>query len=539
MKFLEFWQFCEMVLGLKLTLGQRVIAKVAFGNYDPIDLPEAESEIAKTLFGGLDRVSEEAKRYVIMRLGRGSGKTTLCAAFAIYTAVTADLSMCGPGDVPYFITVAPDKETAKLSIRMAREMVKAVPSLERLVVNDKDQMIQLRRPQDGRLVRIEAFAATRGGSAVRSRTIMSFLLEEAEFFTSTGDDKDYAVNDRDIFRALKPRLLPAGKGIMISTPWPVETLMGEMFEKNFGHCIDAVAIKAPTVLVRGEHPHVMEMVEDELAKDPENARRELFCELDGFSSGDFFDTNAVRLSIDSTFKWPIPYNPKWPVAIGCDLGFVRDSSTIVVVQYNGSKYITCFAEELRPAPGKPLKPSDVIRRFAKIAKQYGSSGVVADSYYRESLREQLNEHGLNVINSPEGTSGKAAVFQRTRAVCNEGNIILPDTPLVRRLVAQTKLVSSKPAPGGTTTIKVPRKIGMGHGDLVSSWVLAVHRLAYSVVNKDTIIYEEGTQEWTTEFNRRLIAAQERQQQEYLKQLEKQVKKGMGARRLRQFRDNIV
>jgi hypothetical protein len=50
-KVIEFWQFCETVLGLKLTTGQRVIAKVAFGQYNPCDLKGEEHDLALEMFG--------------------------------------------------------------------------------------------------------------------------------------------------------------------------------------------------------------------------------------------------------------------------------------------------------------------------------------------------------------------------------------------------------------------------------------------------------------------------------------------------------
>ncbi len=531
---IEFHEFCEKVLSLHLTTGQRVIAKVAFGNYDPVDLPPDEALLATEMFGGLERVDAAARKYVLLRLGRGSGKTTLCSAYSVYEAVTHDIRKCGPGDVPYVIIVAPDKETAKLSIRMAREMIRSQPALERLVVTDEAQSIQLRRP-DGRMVKLEAFAATRGGASMRGRTIIAFLMDEAEFFTSNSDGaRDYAVNDKDIFRALKPRLMPKGKGMLISTPWPVETLMGEMFEANWGKCKDAVAIKAPTLMVRGDDPDVVQMVNDELSKDPENARRELFCELDGFTGGEFFDANALSTSLEEVPEFPLACNPAWPVAVGCDLGFTRDSSAIVVVQFDGKFYRLVHSEEMRPRPGKPLKPSDVIKRIAEVSRRYGASGVVADSYYREALREQLGTSNLVIYDAPEGTKGKAEVFQRTRAVLHEGFCKIPDVNICRRMVAQAKMVVSKAAPGGTTTIKVARKIGMGHGDIVSAWVLAVHRLAYDTPLVQIPVYEPGTPEWIQESNRRIQAYQQKLIDGYLKQTEKEVRRGMDARRRRDF-----
>jgi hypothetical protein len=532
---IEFHDFCGQVLKLHLTPGQTVVAKVAFGGYEPCDLQGEERELAIQMFGGVERVPADAKRYIVLRLGRGSGKTTMCSAYSIYEAVTHDISRCGPGDVPYVIIVAPDKETAKLSIRMAREMVRGQPALERLIVSDTDQMIQLRRP-DGRMVRIEAFAASRGGSAMRGRTIIAFLMDEAEFFMSNADGgRDYSVNDHDIWRALKPRLLPNGRGMLVSTPWPVETLMGSLFEENWGHPKTAVAVKAPTLLVRGDDPDVAAMVQDELAKDPENARRELFCELDGVSGGEFFDINALQTSLDTVYEYPQAFNPRWPVAVGVDFGFTRDSSAIAVVQYDGEHYRTVFVDEMKPQPGKPLKPSQVVKKFAEIAKRYGSSYVISDGYYREAIKESLAECGLGLVDAPTGASGKAEVFQRTRAVLNEGHCKIPDVTIGRRMIQQAKLVSSKATPGGTVSIRVPRKLGLGHGDIVSAWVLAVHKLAYSQVREERIVHEPGTPEWNAEFMRRQLTHEEKALKEYLRKAEREVRSGMsGVRRRRAF-----
>lgn len=528
MQVLPFHEFCPKVLKLSLTPGQSVLAKVAFGDYDPEDLEGEERELARELFGGLNCVEPAARKLVAMRLGRGSGKTTICSAFGVYRSVTADCSRLGPGASAYFIIVAPDKPLAKLSISMAREMMRSNPALERMIVGDTKEEIVIRRP-DGRTCFIKAFAASKAGTNLRGKDILGWIGDEAEFFTSNEDgEADYAVDDKEIFRSMAPRMMPDSKGMLISTPWPVETYMSKVFEDNWKSCKTAIAIKAPTILVRGDDPYITEMVEAEMTKDPENARRELFCELDGFVGGQFFDVNALNSSLTEKAV----YNPEWPVAIGCDLGFTRDSSAIAVVQFDGQNYVLVRTEEMRPKPNKPLKPSEVIGKITEIAKLYKAEGVVADSYYREALREQLQTSQLVVFEAPEGTRGKAAVFQRTRVVLHEGRIRMENNQINRRLIQQAKLVSSKPAPGGTTTIRVPRKIGLGHGDIVSAWVLAVHKLAYSEIKPHVPVYEPGTPEWINESNARLMNAYLKQQENYLKNLEKETRKGMDKGMLR-------
>lgn len=530
---IEFWEFCERVLNLKLTTGQRVIAKVAFGDYSPEDLDGDERELALTMFGGLANVSPEMRRFVVMRLGRGSGKTTICSAYGVYAAVTQDVKV-GPGDTPYVITVAPDKETAKLSISMCREMIRRQPALERLITADEKQSITIRRP-DGLQVKIEAFAASRGGSSFRGRTILTFLLDEAEFFTSNSDTegRSYAVNDTDIFRALKPRLVRGGKGMLVSTPWPVETLMGVMFDDNFGHPKSALAIKAPTSLVRGDDPDIMANVEDERSRDPENARREYDCEIDGITGEGFFDVTALETSTMDG-QYPGNYNPLWPTAVGVDLGFKNDSSTMAIVQFDGRYYHTVLLLEKRPKPGKPLKPSEVIREFALAAKRYGCHYVISDGHYREAVKEYLTEYQMGLVDAPEGMKGKQESFSRVRSVLHEGLVKIPRHELTKRMIAQAKLVTAKAAPGGGLSIKTPRKIGLGHGDLVSAWVLAVHKLAYGSVKQERVILEPGTPAWNSEFERRIHVIEAERNAKALKAAEKAVRSKMSGRRYHQL-----
>lgn len=533
---ITFHAFCQDVLGIILTTGQRVIAKVAFGDWDPADLQGEERALALEMFGGVERVLKTPRKYVAMRLGRGSGKTTMCSAYAIYVAVTCDLARCGPGDSPYFITVAPDKETAKLAIRMVREMIRGSIALARLVEKDTDTSIHIRRPQDGRIIIVEAFAATRGGFSMRGRTVAGFLFDEAEFFTSNAPDtgREYAVADTDIFRAIKPRLLRNGKGLLISTPWPVETLMGEMFRNNWGKPKTALAIKAPTLLVRGDDPDIVELVNDELARDPENAKRELFCDVDGVAGGEFFDGTTLFAAMGEEEHFPIPYDDALPCVVACDLGFVRDSSTIAVVQYDGRNYVTRHLFEMAPKPGKPLKFSAVIEKIAIVAKNYGASGVVTDATYREAVKEQLAEHKLAIIDAPTGTKGKGDVYQRTRALLKEGRIRIPDNPIARRLTAQAKMVKAKASVGGRITIHVPRRVGMGHGDLVSAWTLAIHALAYRKVKNELPEADPGTRAWYEEVKRRDIAREDKMMAKALAQEVKAVKRRLSKKKLRDF-----
>ena len=518
---IPFHEFCESIIGLKLTTGQSVIAKCVFGDCSPADLRGPEHELAQEMFGGVEHFPAKVKRVIYLRLGRGSGKTSIASAWNAYASVAADITRCGPGDVPVAVTVAPDKATAKLSIRMTREMMRGSSALNALVEESSEESILVRRP-DGRRVAIEAFAASRGGSSVRGRSILTFLLDEAEFFRSD-DAGSYVINDRDIYGALMPRLLPEGRGIFLSTPWPVETMMSEEFEKNFSHPVTAIAARATTLQMRGEDPQMAEIVNQELERDPDNAKREYFCELDGTSGGEFFDAGSLSISLD-TSGYPIPRNTLWPAAAGCDFAFKADSSTICISQFDGKKYRLSESLELRPRRGQPLKPSEVCREFANVLRRYNISSVVTDAHYREAMREHLNTYGINIIDAPEGSRGKLEVYTRTKAVLNEGLITIPDTHDGKRLIEQAKTVVAKPTAGGLLTIKTPRRVGLAHGDLVSAWTLSVHALSYATAKtepeKRPVYGSAAWAEWTKQQELKLDAERERK---YLRNLEKQAK----------------
>lgn len=518
-KVIPFHEFCRTVIGLKLSPGQSVVAKCIFGGMQPAELlNEKERDMARTMFGNVDVIPDSARRIVVLRLGRGSGKTTLSAAFSIYNILTCDVSECGPGDTPTAMVIAPDKPTAQLTIRMAREMMRLNKSLEALVEGSEDTKISIRRP-DGKLVAIEAFAASRGGASVRGRSITSFILDEAEFFRS---DESNAVNDRAVYGALIPRLMSKGKGIFLSTPWPVETLMGQLFEQNYGRPLTATAAIATTIQMR---PEKRALVEAEFLRDRDNAEREFNCQVEYLTDGGFFDAAALSGSLDAVSSYPFPRNPLWPCAVGVDFAFKQDSSTLVVVQFDGKYYRVCRMVELRPKKGQPLKPSEVVKEFAEIAKIYGVSAVISDGHYREAIREHLNHYGLSIFDAPEGAKGKHDVYSRTKGVLHEGLCRIPDNKEGKRLLDQAKTVVAKPAAGGTLSIRTPRRNGMAHGDLVSAWTLAVHFLAYGeAVQAKPKAPPKDSPEWHTDQEAKRLRFLEEQERKYLKEAERAARK---------------
>jgi hypothetical protein len=470
--------FCRNVLHIDLTPAQEVLARCAFGDEDPKDLPEELRGIAAELFGGVQSFPAFSRTDVTLTLGRGSGKTTMSAAYALYKVLTADLSAAKHGHVPLFPLLSFDRDMATVALTAVRGFIDEA-GISRMIVKDRDEEIVVKR-HDGRKVGIKVFAPSKSGKTVRGRPIVSYLIDEAQFLNPSDDGK-YVVNDKDIVGALTPRLLPGGKGIFISTPWPTPTptVMRELHDKNFGNPQTAVSALGTTLMMRGDDPHVQEIVRREFERDPETARRELECDDSGTAAGSFFDPSAINSAVSAEF--PIPRNKLWSCAVGVDLAFRRDSTAIVVVQWDGNKYITSKIVEMNPTRDAPLKPSDVFDEIARVCKEYSVSAVITDGHYREALHEHLSNFRIAIINAPDGVLGKEDAYVRARAVLHQGLVSLPPND---RMHWQLKTIVARPTAGGHISIKAPRTKGGGHGDMVSAWVNALHYLTYAKVGRE-------------------------------------------------------
>lgn len=463
-----FVDFMRDELGVPLTLGQRTLARVCYDGANPCDLPADERAVALEMFGEVDRFPSIVRRVQAQRLGRGSGKSTLCAAGGVWRMLTADISSCGPGDVPTCVVVAPDKPTAKLSVRMAIELSKRSPRLASRIEAETSEGFTLRRP-DGKRAAFEAFAAARGGASARGRSIIEGTIDEAEFMRS--DSGSYVVTDRDVAAAILPRLIRGGTFRFLSTPWPVTSLAGELFDKNFGAPATALACRASTLVMRDHEPQLAADIAMELERDEENARREFFCESIAGGVDDFFASSAIEAAVDVSLALPIAPTNAHRISIGVDLAFERDASAICVVGWIGERVTLLALEEFRPTRAVQLVPSEVFDRFTVIAKEYGAKTIVSDVHYQAALREHLGRNGITLEQAPGGAEGKAQVHVAARTLLHEGRARIPRH---QRLIAQLRGIRAAKTAGGGISIRSARRAG-DHGDIASAFLLALYK----------------------------------------------------------------
>lgn len=460
----SFVEFCEWI-GVELRPGQRVVALVAYDRVDPCDLSEADRSIARQLFGDVATVPEAAREVINIAAGARAGKSYVLSALRLlHLALLVNLAVLAPGETAVGLIVAPTLKLARQTLGYIRGACQH-PVLSHMLLNDAAESLKLRRP-DGYVVSIECLAAGAKGAAVRGRSLVGAVLEEAAMFR---DAETGVVNDAEIYRAVAPRVIAGGQVIIPSTPWAEVGLLWELHRQNHGHPTTALAIHAPTLLLRDDE-HTRSYVKREEERDPVNAAREFGAQ---FMSGDstvFFDARAVEeAAFDGLPTYPAELEL---VTFGsaADFGFQRNSSALAVVGRDVKDvYTTRWLDEVVPQ-GKALVPSVVVKRFAESVSKFGSDTVAADNHYREAIAEHLEASGLYLHPAPGTAAEIVKVFVLVRTLLDEGRLRIPRN---ERLIRQLKEVTSKPLAGGGISIKQPEWKTGAHGDLVTALVFAV------------------------------------------------------------------
>jgi hypothetical protein len=430
---------------------------------------------ALTHFGcALSDMPAESRRTVAIRAGGRAGKSSrLMAPAALHAAWTVPLPTLRSGEVASSMLVAPDLSLARQTLSFVAGYVEDSAILTRaLVAEPTKDSIELRRP-DGKRVRIEVRAASRGGRGVRGRTLVFAGLDEACFFF---DEQTGVINDADIWRSVVQRVVPGGQVWIVSTPWLADTgLLETTISKNWGTHEHALVCTSGTRALNPTWDPTGEIERDLREQDGDAAIREIDGQPMAGGSGAFFDGSAISACVDDNLALPFP-SAGIRAHFAGDLGFVSDSSTLAGVANLDGRLTVIALDEIRPSKGHPLRPKAVIDAFASTMALYGAKSFMADQFARESAKEHFDPHGVRFENAPAGQSGKSDVYIHAKKLIHEGRVRLPNHP---RLLTQLRQVVSRPMPGGGTAISIPRRRGAGHGDLASALVLALWQTSNS------------------------------------------------------------
>jgi len=473
---ITFTAFCA-TLGVVFEAAQEVLFRVMFDGVEPSFFAGPAFETAQLLFGDIVNVPALARDVAVIVKGARVGGTRFSSLRCGHLGVTVDLSGLAPGELAYVLYVGPDVRLSRQALRYWAGEVERHPRLRERVVGEMTKDGFTMRRDDGRLVRYEVLPATRGGSALRARTLVAVHFTEFAFVR----DEGFTVNDVELFQAVRPRVVRGGQVIIESTPWIEAGVLFQLDRDNFGDPKNALVAHAPTIVMRDD-PRVRAMVEAEQLRDPDNAAREyggLYLEA---GAQEFFDGVGIKASIDRE-RPPVTYaaEKSTPRGAGADLALERNSSTLAIVERVGDFYRLLEIVERRPERGKPLSlGADVLRgTFAPVLQRHDIEYFTADQHVREPAREFCigitiaidgKDRPLEIVDAPEGAKGKVESYTLLQTLIREGRFKMAPNA---RLENQLRAVVGRPLPGGGVRIVSPQRPDGSHGDLVSALVNAV------------------------------------------------------------------
>jgi hypothetical protein len=465
-------EFCGQI-GIRLTRAQTVLFRVVCDGAEPKDFSGTDRDFAYKLFGEVEVLPEIARAVIVGLIGARSGKSYLFSIRGLHLALIHPLKTLAAGEQGFGLLVAPDLRLARQALRYVAGAIDTQPHLKRMAVSVTVDKIDLRRDDD-RVVTIECLPATRGGSAVRGRSLFFAMLDEAAFFR----DDNYVVNDEELYKAIAPRVLPGGQFSIASTPWAESGLVYDLWKANYGSPTTAVAVHASTSMLRDDE-HTASFVERERQRDPQNASREF--DANPMSSGSltFFDHAALKLCIDESLPLVMQqggFRRSW---CGLDTAFRKNPAAAVIVSLEGGFLYIAEIVEVVPPKGVPLKPSEVLKELLDRARHHNCEAVIADGHYIETVREHVA--GLTLIEAP---NDKAEPYIEARTEIRESRLRIPAGQT--KFIRQMKEVIGKPTSGGNLQITSPT-VGVSHGDQASAGVLAIWAAVKSIGVAPTVL----------------------------------------------------
>lgn len=471
-------------LGVRPNPYQRVFCAVAYDGWEPGEFDGDDRRMARDMFGAVDEFDPRHRHAIFALAGGRAGKTYLFGALRlVWGAYTRDLSSLAPGQRAVALCVGPKDVHRQEIINYQLGAIRSRPELRSTIIrprylrdDDTPESFAIKRP-DGHIVTFEGGTANRGGYGGRGRSLTDCLLDEMAFF----QDASHVVNDKEIFKASSPRVLPGGQMIAQTTAWAKAGYHYDRWAENHLHPMNAIAARATTEQLR---PDAAEMVDRERATDPENARREFDAEPEGSIPKQFLTEEEIAACFDPSLS--LPRAPSAPDGIypeehlaGGDAAMSSNSSAIVIGHRSQRETILAHVREMRPQ-GVPLRPSAVGKQFADDCAAHKVTMLMTDGHYREALREHTPP-GLAIIAAPV-VPAEAAV--KARAIIRDGRFRMPhpdhlpepERGIVKRLVKQLKEVRGTKTAGGGMTITMPLWADGSHGDIAAALFLMLFQV---------------------------------------------------------------
>jgi len=316
--------------------------------------------------------------------GIRTAKSMTGAAVALRCALTVDLSHLQPWEEPCVSVLSLTLKKAKIIMRHLIGPLLTQRALRPLLARSPTQScVWIRRPQDGRTVRIEVAAgASAGGSLVGDWSAGAIFDEYPRML---GEEDGAAINFDESRKAVLGRLLPGAQLVGLGSPYAPRGPAYELVTEYWGKPTpELVVLRPPSRAMnpvfwtdkriaklraspKGEWVYITDFL-GEFAE-PESAFFAL-AELDRVTRKAPHHTPLDKQATYFAAMDPATRRNAWTLLIGARF-FDDDGNTRVVIAY---------ARQWLPKPDKPLDPNWVFPELREDLALYGINEVWTDGH---------------------------------------------------------------------------------------------------------------------------------------------------------------
>jgi hypothetical protein len=348
--------------------------------------------------------------------GRGSGKSRIAAAVAVYRACLPEHDL-DPGEVGSVLVLAGSRDQAGMVFGYAEAFLRTSPILRKMIQSVTAHEIKLTN-------NVVVAVHTNSFRLIRGRTLLACVFDEIAFWR----DEVSANPDLEVYRAVRPSLVRTGGMLIgISSPYRRAGLLFSKF-KDFYNAEDddtlvvqgATAVFNPTIDAAD--------IAKEMAADPEGARSEWMAEFRMDVTTLLSDT-VIEDATDHARPLELPPRDERKYHAFTDASAGRhDAFTLAIGHMEGKGHEQWVCDVVRGHPA-PFNPRTVAHEYAALARSYRCRKVTGDAFAGEWVAAAFRDAGIEYAMSP---LVKSQLYIEALPSFNRGAVALPAHDLLLR-----------------------------------------------------------------------------------------------------------
>jgi hypothetical protein len=345
-------------------------------------------------------------------IGRRGGKTFILSLVAVWLAFFRDYRPYRQaGELITILLVAGDRAQCRTAFRYIRGIVRGIPMLERQVVRETSEELEL---ANGVLIEV----VSNSYRLIRGRTVSACLCDEAAFWHVEGTKPA-----EEVLAAVRPAmaLIPDSLLMIASTPYARRGPVWTTYQRHFGqNRSDILVWRASTRTMNPALPQ--RVVTRAFEDDPASAASEYDAEF-RTDLQSLIDRETVLELVDVGVRERPPERHRRYAGFIDPSGGRQDSFAMAVAHREGDRVVLDLIRERRA----PFNPDATTREFAGVFRAYGISTIGSDRYAAEWVTAQFREQG---IRCEPPVRSKSDYYVELLPVLNSGRVRLLDNEVL-------------------------------------------------------------------------------------------------------------